>query len=112
MYGAAEGGGNRTCCKGYRGLAAETQLDKDTVRDLIAEFKAKGIVAETGTYNADTRESKTYQVLPSATVVDLWRTAGIHFVTAGRRRPVSCTAQGQALTLTPTTVRKFAPDEM
>src|SRR5262249_18663096 len=38
MYGAADGSMIKSCTKGYRQLAAETHLDKDTVRDLISEF--------------------------------------------------------------------------
>jgi hypothetical protein len=38
MYGT-EGAEARHCTKGYRQLAAESGLDKDTVRDLIVEFK-------------------------------------------------------------------------
>ena len=64
MYGAPDGAKSKTCTKGYRQLAAETHLDKDTVRDLISEFKGKGIIRETRTYDPDTRSAKTYEVFP------------------------------------------------
>ena len=64
------------CAKGYRQLAAETHLDKDTVRDLIADFKAKGMVREIGGYNPDTRSPKTYEVLSSQAILKMWREAG------------------------------------
>jgi hypothetical protein len=95
MYGAADGTAARLCAKGYRQLAAETHLDKDTVRDLIVEFKSKGMVREVGSYNADTRSSKTYEVLSGPAILERWREAGILFVTSGRQRPEFCTAQGQ-----------------
>jgi hypothetical protein len=94
MYGA-EGTEARHCSKGYRQLAAESGLDKDTVRDLIVEFKDKGIVRQIGGYNPDTRSSKTYEVLSSETLVREWKEAGYSFVTSGRQRPEFCTAQGQ-----------------
>jgi DNA-binding IclR family transcriptional regulator len=91
-----------SCTKGYRQLAAETRLDKDTVRDLIVEFKEKGIVRETATYDPDTRSSKTYEVLSYETALRMWREAGIQFVTTGRQRPLFCSALGELLTLKPT----------
>ena len=97
MYGGGEGSGPRECAKGYRQLAAETHLDKDTVRDLIADFKARGILREIGTYNADTRSSKTYEVLSGSAIVQKWRDSGLCYVTSGRQRPEFCTAQGVAL---------------
>jgi hypothetical protein len=102
MFGAAEGASSRSCTKGYRQLAAETHLDKDTVRDLIAEFKDKGILRETGTYDPDTRSAKTYEVLSSEAVLRIWREAGLHFVTTGRRRPAFCTAEGDPMGFMPT----------
>jgi hypothetical protein len=102
MYGGAEGLNSRTCTKGYRQLAAETRLDKDTVRDLIREFKDRGIVRQTGTYDPDTRSSKSYEILSRDTILQSWREAGILFVTAGRRRPVFCTAEGKPLAFRPT----------
>ena len=95
MYGPPDGTAARHCAKGYRQLAAETHLDKDTVRDLIADFKSKGIVREIGSYNPDTRTSKTYEVLSSQAILDLWREAGFFFVTSGRQRPEFCTAEGR-----------------
>jgi len=95
MYGAADGTAAKLCAKGYRQLAAETHLDKDTVRDLIAEFKSKGMVREVGSYNPDTRSSKTYEVLSGPAILQMWREAGILFVTSGRQRPEFCTSQGQ-----------------
>ncbi len=99
MYGATDGTTPRECAKGYRQLAAETRLDKDTVRDLIADFKEKGIVRQIGSYNPDTRSSKTYEVLPSHAIVETWKKAGFFFVTSGRQRPEFCTAQGRALSV-------------
>jgi hypothetical protein len=95
MYGAAEGAEARHCAKGYRQLARETHLDKDTVRDLIAEFKEKGIVREIATYDPDTRSSKTYEVQSNQAILERWREAGLFYVTSGRQRPEFCTAQGQ-----------------
>jgi hypothetical protein len=95
MYGALEGIGPRQCAKGYRQLAAETRLDKDTVRDLIADFKDKGMVREIGSYNPDTRSSKTYEVLSHDAILRKWRQAGLFFVTTGRQRPEFCSAQGE-----------------
>ena len=94
MYGPPEGTEARNCAKGYRQLAAETHLDKDTVRDLIAEFKDKGIVREIATYDPDTRSSKTYEVQSNQAMLEKWREAGLFFVTSGRQRPEFCTAQG------------------
>ena len=91
-----------SCTKGYRQLAAETHLDKDTVRDLIVEFKHKGIVHETATYDPDTRLAKTYEVLSHQAVLQAWRDSGIHFVTAGRQRPLFCSASGDLITFIPT----------
>jgi len=102
MFGAPEGAASRSCTKGYRQLAAETHLDKDTVRDLIAEFKDKGILRETGTYDPDTRSAKTYEVFSREAVLRIWRDAGLHFVTTGRRRPAFCTADGDPLGFIPT----------
>jgi hypothetical protein len=95
MYGPLEGTAARQCAKGYRQLAAETHLDKDTVRDLIAEFKDKRIVREIGSYNPDTRSSKTYEVQSNQAILEMWREAGLFFVTSGRQRPEFCTAQGR-----------------
>jgi hypothetical protein len=95
MYGSPEGTDARQCAKGYRQLAAETHLDKDTVRDLIAEFKDKRILREIASYNPDTRSSKTYEVQSSQAILEMWREAGFFFVTSGRQRPEFCTAQGQ-----------------
>src|SRR5205085_7368869 len=58
MYGVPDNSRRKSCTKGYRQLAAETHLDKDTVRDLIREFREKGIVRETRTYDSDTRSAK------------------------------------------------------
>jgi hypothetical protein len=95
MYGAPDGTAARQCAKGYRQLAAETHLDKDTVRDLIADFKDKGILREIASYNPDTRSSKTYEVLSNQAILEFWRKAGLFFVSSGRQRPEFCTAQGQ-----------------
>ena len=102
MLGAASQASTTSCTKGYRQLAAETHLDKDTVRDLIVEFKQKGIVRETATYDADTRLSKTYDVLSPEVVLNGWRQAGILFVTAGRQRPLFCGPDGTLLKFIPT----------
>ncbi len=102
MYGSPDSGHSKSCTKGYRQLAAETHLDKDTVRDLISDFKDKGIVRETGTYDPDTRSSKTYEVLSERAILRTWRDAGITCVTTGRWRPMFCTAQGEPLTFRPT----------
>jgi hypothetical protein len=102
MYGAPDGAKSKGCTKGYRQLAAETYLDKDTVRDLIREFKEKGIVRETGTYDPDTRSAKTYEVLSYKAILQLWRDAGLVFVTTGRQRPTFCTADGRPLSFKPT----------
>jgi len=103
MYGLAGAPGeSRACNKGYRQLAAETRLDKDTVRDLIAEFKEKAMLRETGRYDPDTRMAKTYQVFAPDAIVAAWRQAGIHFVASGRQRPTFCSALGEPLTLKPT----------
>ncbi len=102
MYGAPDGARSKSCSKGYRQLAAESHLDKDTVRDLIADFKEKGMVREIGTYNPDTRSSKTYEVLSYKAILQLWRDAGIHFVTTGRQRPEFCTADGDPVRFIPT----------
>jgi hypothetical protein len=109
MSGVTDGTAARLCAKGYRQLAAETHLDKDTVRDLIVEFKSKGMVREVGSYNPDTRSSKTYEVLSGPAILQMWREAGILFVTSGRQRPEFCTAQGQphlyAAPVAPTLIR-------
>ncbi len=102
MYGVPDGARSKSCSKGYRQLAAESHLDKDTVRDLIADFKEKGMVREIGTYNPDTRSSKTYEVLSYKAILQLWRDAGIHFVTTGRQRPEFCTPDGEPLSFRPT----------
>jgi hypothetical protein len=102
MYASLDDGRSKSCTKGYRQLAAETHLDKDTVRDLISEFKEKGIVRETGTYDPDTRSSKTYEVFSSREVLPLWREAGIRFVTTGRQRPTFCTSTGAPVVFRPT----------
>jgi hypothetical protein len=101
MFGSSEGL-STSCTKGYRQLAAETHLDKDTIRDLIVEFKSKGIVQETATYDPDTRLSKTYEVLSDQPVLEAWRKAGIFFVTAGRQRPIFCSAAGDPIAFIPT----------
>src|ERR1017187_7918788 len=102
MYGAPDGAKSKSCTKGYRQLAAETYLNKDTVRDLISEFKDKGIARETSTYDPDTRSAKTYEVLSYKAILQIWRDVGIVFVTTGRKRPLFCTAQGELLTIVPT----------
>jgi hypothetical protein len=102
MYGVPDGGRSKACSKGYRQLAAESHLDKDTVRDLIVEFKEKGIVRQTGTYDPDTRSAKTYEVLSPEAVLEGWQHAGLAFVTTGRNRPVFCTASGDPVLFTPT----------
>ena len=99
MYGPPEGTEARHCAKGYRQLAAETHLDKDTVRDLIADFKDKGILREIASYDPDTRSSKTYEVQSNQAILERWREAGLLFVTSGRQRPEFCTAQGLPLGL-------------
>ena len=101
MYGIPDGAKSKSCTKGYRQLGAETHLDKDTVRDLISEFKEKGIVRETGTYDPDTRSAKTYEVLSYKAILQLWRDAGLAFVTTGRQRPMFCTAHGEPLSFKP-----------
>ena len=93
MLGSPDGTNSNTCTKGYRQLAAETRLDKDTVRDLIVEFKQKGIVRETATYDPDTRSAKTYEVLSPETILQIWRDAGLLYVTTGRQRPQFCQIQ-------------------
>jgi hypothetical protein len=102
MFGSPDDASSRSCTKGYRQLAAETRLDKDTVRDLIAEFKEKGILRETATYDPDTRSAKTYEVFSHEAVLQTWRDAGLQFVTSGRQRPVFCSADGQPLGSPPT----------
>jgi hypothetical protein len=102
MYGAPDGAKSKSCTKGYRQLAAETYLDKDTVRDLISEFKDKGIARETSTYDPDTRSAKTYEVLSYKAILQIWRDVGIVFVTTGRKRPMFCTAQGELVAIIPT----------
>jgi hypothetical protein len=102
MYGVPDGAKSKSCTKGYRQLAAETHLDKDTVRDLISEFKDKGMVRETRTYDADTRSAKTYEVLSYKAILQIWRDAGLVFVTVGRQRPTFCTGQGESLPFKPT----------
>jgi hypothetical protein len=105
LYKAMLGAGDApsaSCTKGYRQLAAETHLDKDTVRDLIVEFKQKGILHETATYDPDTRLSKTYDVLAPQAVLQAWRELGILFVTSGRQRPLFCSAAGDHMTFIPT----------
>ena len=97
MHGEPSGAA-QVCAKGYRQLAAETRLDKDTVRDLIVEFKTKGILVETATYDPDTRSSKTYRVLSPPAILDLWRHSGIFHVTG--RRPILCDPAGTPLTPT------------
>jgi len=101
MIGAADAP-SASCTKGYRQLAAETHLDKDTVRDLIVDFKQKGILHETATYDPDTRLSKTYEVLSPNAVLQAWREMGIHFVTSGRQRPLFCSAAGDLMAFRPT----------
>lgn len=102
MYGSPDGSTTKSCTKGYRQLAAESHLDKDTVRDLISEFKEKGIVRETGTYDPDTRSAKTYEISAPSAVLRMWRNAGICYVTVGRQRPVFCTAEGIPVGFRPT----------
>lgn len=101
MYGVPDGAKSKSCTKGYRQLAAETHLDKDTVRDLITEFKEKGLVRETATYDSDTRSAKTYEVLSYKAILQMWRDAGLLLVTSGRNRPMFCTAQGEPLSFRP-----------
>jgi hypothetical protein len=102
MYGMPDDGRSKSCSKGYRQLAAEAHLDKDTVRDLICEFKEKGIVCQVGTYDPDTRSAKTYEVLSERSILQIWRDAGLSFVTTGRNRPAFCNALGEPLTFIPT----------
>jgi hypothetical protein len=102
MYGVPDGARSKTCSKGYRQLATEAHLDKDTVRDLICEFKEKGIVRQVGTYDPDTRSAKTYEVFSYRTILQIWRDTGLAYVTTGRNRPAFCTAQGDPLTFIPT----------
>jgi hypothetical protein len=102
MYGAPDDAQSKICTKGYRQLAAETHLDKDTVRYLIAELKDKGIIRQIETYDPDTRSAKTYEVLSYETILQTWRDANFAFVTTGRQRPTFCTEQGEILTLRPT----------
>jgi hypothetical protein len=102
MYGTSDGAPSKTCTKGYRQLASETHLDKDTVRDLISEFKEKGIVRQIGSYDPDTRSAKTYEVLSDKAILERWRNAGIEYVIAGRRRPVFCTPTGISIVTLPT----------
>jgi hypothetical protein len=102
MYGAPDGARSKSCAKGYRQLAAETHLDKDTVRDLISEFKEKGIVREIGTYDPDTRSAKTYEVLSYKAILQTWRDADLQYVTTGRKRPMFCTASGDLISSVPT----------
>jgi len=102
MYGAPDGARSKTCTKGYRQLAAETHLDKDTVRDLIGDFKEKGIVRETRTYDPDIRMAKTYEILSYKAILQIWREAELLYVTTGRRRPLFCNAEGVPLTPAPT----------
>jgi hypothetical protein len=110
MYGAPDGAKSKACTKGYRQLAGETHLDKDTVRDLISEFKDKGIVRETGTYDPETRSAKTYEVFSYKAILQIWRDANLVFVTTGRQRPMFCNAQGEILPLEPTVgTRPTAP---
>src|SRR5207302_2214765 len=118
MYGAPDGARSKSCSRGYRQLAAETHLDKDTVRDLISEFKEKGIVRETARYDPDTRSAKTYEVLSFKAILQVWRDAGLQFVTTGRKRPAFCTAQGEPLVIRPTVgpeptvgIRAVGPDD-
>jgi hypothetical protein len=101
MYGDPDDGRSKICSKGYRQLAAETHLDKDTVRDLICEFKAKAIVRQIGTYDPDTRSAKTYEVMSGRVILETWRGAGLAYVTTGRSRPAFCTAQGQPMAFKP-----------
>jgi hypothetical protein len=102
MYGAPDGAKSKICTKGYRQLAAETHLDKDTVRYLIAELKDKGIIRQIETYDPDTRSAKTYEVLSYEAILQTWRDANFAFITTGRQRPTFCTEQGEILTLRPT----------
>ena len=102
MYGAPDGAKSKNCTKGYRQLAAETHLNKDTVRDLIGELKDKAIVSETETYDPDTRSAKTYEVFSYKSILQRWRDAGLLFVTTGRQRPVFCNAQGDPVEFIPT----------
>jgi hypothetical protein len=102
LYGAPDGARSKLCAKGYRQLASETHLDKDTVRDLIVEFKAKGMVREVATYDPDTRSAKSYDVLSDKAILQMWREAGLRYVTTGRKRPVFCTPEGEQQEFTPT----------
>ncbi|MDQ1468930.1 MAG: hypothetical protein QOJ99_410 [Bryobacterales bacterium] len=101
MYGMPDGARSKTCSKGYRQLAAEAHVDKDTVRDLIVDFKEKGIVREIGSYNPDTRASKSYEILSYKAILQLWREAGINHVTSGRR-PSFCDSSGKPVAFIPT----------
>jgi hypothetical protein len=102
MFGVPDGSRSKLCSKGYRQLAAETHLDKDTVRDLIGEFKDKGIVRQVETYDPDTRSAKTYEVFSYKAILQSWREAGLTFVTTGRQRPTFCTEQGEPVPFRPT----------
>ena len=102
MYGAPDGARSKACTKGYRQLAAETRLDKDTVRDLIGDLKEKGIIREIKSYDPDIRLSKTYEVLSYKAILQMWRDADLQFVTAGRKRPLFCTAMGAPVEFRPT----------
>jgi hypothetical protein len=109
MYGAPDGGRSKLCTKGYRQLANETHLDKDTVRDLIGEFKDKGIIRELRSYNPNTRLSKTYEVFSYKTILQAWRDAGLGYVTTGRKRPIFCTEDGKLLSIRPTVGLEIPP---
>ena len=109
MYGTPDGNNSKTCRKGYRELASDARLDKDTVRDLIADFKAKGIVEEIATYDPDTRLGKTYEVLSYRAILRRWREAGIQYVLSGRK-PMFCSVTGQMLDFIPTVGSSPIPD--
>ena len=101
MYGAANGLGVKICAMGYSEIARDTGRHKDLVRDIIADLKSKGIVREIDKYDADTRKPKTYEVLSFGSVLQLWREAGICYVTKARR-PIFCDSQGNELSFVPT----------
>jgi hypothetical protein len=101
MYGIPDGKTHKVCTKGYRALADETFLDKDTVRDLLADFKAKGMIAEIASYDPDTRSPKSYAVYSYRSIKQAWRDANIFYVLPGRR-PIFCDALGNPMTFTPT----------
>ena len=101
MYGAADGSALKICAMGYSELARETGRHKDLVRDIIVDLKQKGIVREIEKYDADTRKPKKYEVLSFSSALQLWREAGIGYVTKARR-PMFCDSQGNEISFVPT----------